>query len=788
LKSLFFFTLGLMALIAATYCRVLFLGETFVLRDALRFSLPSREFLAGALAAGRIPEWFDGVGFGVAFAANPVHGVVAPLGWLLGILPTPLGFDLYTLLHLLLAGMGTAAFSRRLGASAEGSFLAAGALALGGYVSSVLTNGMAPIMAWTPWVAWAADRFALAGHDTLPDQAILSRLESGATLAAAFALQLLAGEPASLLIAALLALIVIAARSRRPLAIGTALLIPGVASLALAAVALWPGLCLLKESARAAGLDGGGMRWSMHPARMVEWIWPLAFGSPRGDGWFAGLLLAKTPDDPFWSFNLYIGLPVLLLAVAAARDQQARRLFVAAAIFVFLAFGRFNPLYEFLQRAFLPVRISNFPEKYIFGALILWSALAGVGFTRAVQGGPGRRLVITASAGAVALALAIVAFHFETPTIAGLLALRVRAWQLRLNLNAGLAATLFGGVAASVGAAVFAIALWLRALRKPWRGAPVLAALGVLAPLILTDWAATPLVRRALIDEAPALLRVVPRPSPDQALPRPRVFRLHPLHPAGPFASGKDMARDIHETLDTNVASRYGFDILPGFESGDSARSRLFWMKVVPRMAPASFTGLLGIDYVVVQEANRLRSPLPTAAPLLNVWSVHATGPVRPRAFVAPRWLPAAAASEAVEALAIPGREVDLGRIVLVHPDPRLPQNSGPLLPCQVRTPRPEEVQLDCPPAAGGYAVLLDEASPGWTATVDGRDAEILIADGLFRAVPVGPGSHRVVFRYRTPGLRAGAAISLAAWGAWGVFIFMVRRHRRASPAGPASG
>jgi uncharacterized membrane protein YfhO len=59
--------------------------------------------------------------------------------------------------------------------------------------------------------------------------------------------------------------------------------------------------------------------------------------------------------------------------------------------------------------------------------------------------------------------------------------------------------------------------------------------------------------------------------------------------------------------------------------------------------------------------------------------------------------------------------------------------------------------------------VLTDLAYPGWTARVDGAPAEILLADGSFRAVAVPAGSHRVEFRYRPISVYAGAAISAAA-------------------------
>lgn len=44
--------------------------------------------------------------------------------------------------------------------------------------------------------------------------------------------------------------------------------------------------------------------------------------------------------------------------------------------------------------------------------------------------------------------------------------------------------------------------------------------------------------------------------------------------------------------------------------------------------------------------------------------------------------------------------------------------------------------------------ILADQAYPGWRATVDGEPAPILRADGLFRALILGPGEHIVAFEY----------------------------------------
>ena len=61
-----------------------------------------------------------------------------------------------------------------------------------------------------------------------------------------------------------------------------------------------------------------------------------------------------------------------------------------------------------------------------------------------------------------------------------------------------------------------------------------------------------------------------------------------------------------------------------------------------------------------------------------------------------------------------------------------------------------------------GYVFLNEIHYPGWTATVDGQPAEILRANGIFRALWVSAGTHRIEFRFWPRFLTPGAIISLA--------------------------
>jgi hypothetical protein len=62
-----------------------------------------------------------------------------------------------------------------------------------------------------------------------------------------------------------------------------------------------------------------------------------------------------------------------------------------------------------------------------------------------------------------------------------------------------------------------------------------------------------------------------------------------------------------------------------------------------------------------------------------------------------------------------------------------------------------------------GWLVVRDLYWPGWKAAVDGRPARVFPADGLFRAVRVPKGEHRVTFRYRPASLLLGGVLSVLA-------------------------
>ena len=67
--------------------------------------------------------------------------------------------------------------------------------------------------------------------------------------------------------------------------------------------------------------------------------------------------------------------------------------------------------------------------------------------------------------------------------------------------------------------------------------------------------------------------------------------------------------------------------------------------------------------------------------------------------------------------------------------------------------------------------------SKGWSLMIDGKEAELKEANGLFLAAEVGEGTHEITLKYRTPYIRAGAAIS--ACGILGLCGVCVHRKKK---------
>ena len=447
-------------------------------RDIPTFHLPLRTSFREVAAFG-LPQWNPWLHGGQPILSNPSYAAFYPPSWLVLAVPPAYALSLLAILHAAIAWAGAWFLARRLGCGRGAAALAgAGFAGCGAYLSFLSAFNLYWGITWLPWVlAWGDAALTAEPGERWWRPALLA--------GGALGMALLNGEPATALMSALglLALAVDAAvRQGRPSARTLArtaarALVPFLAGGALAAVQLVPTLGRLAESPRRALPFAAAAHWSLPPSRLIETVFPRFFGdAPRS---LEGLYFGWTLNDGHYPYveSLYPGLLLTVLGGAALIGGGIPRRgawVLAGAGGWFLALGRHNPAYGWLRRAFPPLAVLRYPEKFaVLSVLVL--ALAGVlGWQRLLEERRAGRpesarlpfvLAMTVLAAAVTLALLL---GFAPGWVARLLA--------------GQAEPRPGNGAAEVGVAYLRGQSWIA----------VATAAGVAALLALCRWSRSP--------------------------------------------------------------------------------------------------------------------------------------------------------------------------------------------------------------------------------------------------------------------------------------------------------
>ena len=156
-----------------------------------------------------------------------------------------------------------------------------------------------------------------------------------------------------------------------------------------------------------------------------------------------------------------------------------------------------------------------------------------------------------------------------------------------------------------------------------------------------------------------------------------------------------------------------------------------------------------------------------------------------PRVSVEDRWTVAGSEAEAIAH--VTSGEVDPASGATLETDPGLQMRlSGPSARIEgaITEVTPEDLRIEVDAVDPSIVLVRTAYDPGWSATVDGRPADVLPADGLLMGIPVEAGRHEIRLTYRDPdvtrGLRAGAVVWLGLAVGYLVALTLERRRRRA--------
>ncbi len=571
-------------------------------------------------------------------------------------------------------------------------------------------------------------------------------------------MQLLTGAPETAALTWVILALVVAREVRRG-AGGVAAVASVAAAVALAialsAMQLFPTAEYARQTERAEGLPFAAIAAeSFAPRSLQQLVLPHTFSDGAPD---------ITPEGGvplFWSF--YVGVAPLALAFAAGN-----RFFWPAIVVVSLALalGEHSPLFRGLHAvAPTAVGLFRYPAKLFLAAHLAIAILAAVGLERSLaspQRSRGAIIVgILLIAGAVAVSAA--AALFPAGTLAAL------GFDLRPGLRAEVYAHLATGVALSaLRTGAIAVAM-LVLLYGGHRSLGAARAAVLLVALTLVDLVA---VHHPIPSYGAWTSVADDRLRADLDIGAgERVFHYcregYGCLPEGGEGIGRwsgilramvpvaDQARELSRALVPDLPLLHRVGAVGGNDGFLTREQTVLWnvLAELPPEAGARLLGALGVSALIGREPLP-ESPAP-ASPNLYVTRPEAA----PRLYLATRVREASDIRAALVELSKPdfrpGRDVVLAATIDGEPTPE-PE----LVSTTFDTTR---IRASVRSAGGTILVVGDSFYPGWKATIDGEETEIMRANGIARAVRVPPG----VTRSRcvsSPLFRWGGAISAFA-------------------------
>ena len=722
----------------------------YLLSDQYATFLPVRQFLFNELRQGRFPLWNPHLACGVPSLASMQIAVFYPLNVLLAPLGPFTASGIAAFLKLLLAGVFTMLYLRRMGLSPAAGLAAAIVYALSGFMIVWLGHPHVNAAVLLPLLLYFVET-QFAGPP---------RLRPWIGFACAYAAMLLGGHPPTAFHITVVVALYFGFRLAEPgcqerLRRTGLWLAATLAGAAIAAPQLLPYVEYYRESSSAlatASLD----RWASHltPATLPHLLLPYLSGAPHlgFEQLASGLGLGAIVN--FSERTGYVGVFTLfLVTVGLVRRPSRVALFYAglAAASLLIVYG--VPPFPAVMHA-LPIASGVNHQRLLLMVDFSAAVLAGFGLDSLLRADPGRRVGVLAVAFAVAIAVALALVWNVIGAGFAVIDGASRAFLLRqLWIPAG-------GIVAAF-------------LLIPKRLAPPVVA------TIAVAWIAVDLLWFATgFNPAIPLSQYYPTTDSIRMLESdPSRFRVIGLS----------------KVLVPNTAAVYGLD---------DARGQDF---TTLRRYEELITGRAG-DFFFYKGGDRL----PPSFPLLNVKYILAPTPlaVVPDGFelvydgdiAIYRYARAAdralivtdyevARSSAAILERVRSGSFDPSKTVLLEEPPAAVAGAtDPTVSsaeARIVAYEPDRVVIQARLPRPGFLLLLDNDYPGWHAFAGRRELPIHRADYSFRAVALPSGTMTVEFVYRPLSFRLGAVLSLLTMGVLAVLWLresrMGSRERRAA-------
>jgi len=370
---------GCFALLTVTglylFQSLIFFDHTLFFRDFYRNVYPAKIQALNLMSTQGVFAWNPYLDGGLPLLADISHHfALYPGNLLFYFLDAVSAFNGLILIHFVLAGMGMYSLGILKHRSPYCAFISAFAWVLSGfYLSSINRPGYFFTVSWLPWVAWAWLRINE------------SQLKSSLCLAVISLLQLLASEVQVAILSQITGFVLYASNAKNNLItikLLKNLVIAGLIFLGLGAIQILPAFELSMLSTRGAGIPFERLTVnSLYPYQLITLLLPFPFPIFPSEAGFQGYTEFFGSNGIPLFVSLHAGsliFCVSLISLVKIRNREQIIWLVATLFFLFLSFGKYFPNFFKIAHHFIPFGSSFiFPIKYFLPSMFFLCLLAG---------------------------------------------------------------------------------------------------------------------------------------------------------------------------------------------------------------------------------------------------------------------------------------------------------------------------------------------------------------------------------------------------------------------------
>ncbi len=365
------------------YFNQIIIGKYYFFEDFLYQYYPLRNFYATAIRKGILPLWDPYVFSGMPLIGDIQSALFYPFNIILilfvkkGVL-SYYALELQNILHVLLAGVFTYMYAREINLSKNASMVSAVTFMFSGFlITRTIHLTFVNVIVWLPLIL-------LFLQKALKENSYFYSILGGLALG----VSMLAGSPQPslhifyFLGAYTIFFIIINKKDHSAIKSLLSLCIILITSLGISAIQYLPTFEYSKYTVRMSISLKDSSILSIHPVQLLTFLIPKLFGSVSAVSRNSVPFWAGGGEyGAFWETAVYIGIFPLFLLFFAFKDKKNKMIwfFAFMAVFsLFLAFGKYTPLYRFIYYCLPGFNKFRIPGR--FSGLLSFSLAILAGF------------------------------------------------------------------------------------------------------------------------------------------------------------------------------------------------------------------------------------------------------------------------------------------------------------------------------------------------------------------------------------------------------------------------